>query len=638
MTVSIQTILRSSLPKGDPGTTGFTGSQGELGYTGSIGFTGSQGGTLLDFSVVGSAYRVTGLQGDFPIINLIRGQLYYFDFSNVPSSDPLALRLETGSTAVVPGTEGNDPISGTNGNLVVYRVPLDAPDSIVYQSTADANWVGLINIFNQVGYTGSEGFTGSFGFTGSQGYTGSKGIAGNFGGATFGYNFNTTTNVNSDPGSGKFSVNNNDLANVTSVAINRNDFYTNDIKAYLLTVADSTSSIKGYLKFTSQASPENFTFYAITGSVADNTTYINLTVSYVVGTATPYSDNEDMFLTFSRTGDDGYLGSRGDTGYTGSQGIPGEAAAIGFTGSQGDLGYTGSQGAGFTGSQGDLGFTGSQGYTGSRGSDGTSVQILGTVDTSTNLPGYPDSYSGNIGDGYITADTGDLWTWTGSSWANAGQVRGFTGSQGPAGGYTGSAGENGYTGSRGALQAWERKVSNYTAIDGDRIIADTTNGSFDITLPISPATGTYVQITDGGNFSVNNLTVLRNGSTIESLGEDVIVNLPGVTIEFIYGATTWEVTATTGAKGFTGSAGAGFTGSQGEIGFTGSIGESGFTGSQGGHQFLGSQTPAVLQYNAKIISENITITSDQNAWAAGPVIIADGYVVTIQEGGELVII
>ena len=176
MAVSIQTILKSSLPKGDPGVIGFAGSQGDQGFTGSIGFTGSQGGTLFDFSVVGSAYRVTGLQGDFPIINLLRGQLYYFDFSNVPSSDPLALRLETGSTAVVPGTEGNDPVSGTNGNLVVYRVPLDAPDFIVYQSTVDANQVGLINIFDQVGYTGSAGFTSSFGFTGSQGeqgYTGS---------------------------------------------------------------------------------------------------------------------------------------------------------------------------------------------------------------------------------------------------------------------------------------------------------------------------------------------------------------------------------------------------------------------------------------------------------------------------------
>ncbi|MFN9960627.1 MAG: hypothetical protein ACK55I_46690, partial [bacterium] len=102
-------------------------------------------------------------------------------------------------------------------------------------------------------------------------------------------------------------------------------------------------------------------------------------------------------------------------------------------------------------------------YTGSEGADGTSVKILGTVATSANLPGYPSSYNGDIGDGYITADTGNLWTWTGSSWENAGQVRGYTGSQGPAGGYTGSAGTEGYTGSKGALQRWERKVSNYTA-------------------------------------------------------------------------------------------------------------------------------------------------------------------------------
>jgi len=149
-------------------------------------------------------------------------------------------------------------------------------------------------------------------------------------------------------------------------------------------------------------------------------------------------------------GDTGFIGSQGDIGYTGSQGA-------GFTGSQGDLGYTGS--IGFTGSQGiagefaGLGYTGSQGYTGSagvNGTDGTSVSIVGTVTSSANLP---DPYSGDIGDGYITSDTGNLWIWSGSSWTEAGRILGYTGSAGPAGGYTGSAGAPGpagFTGSSGA--------------------------------------------------------------------------------------------------------------------------------------------------------------------------------------------
>lgn len=125
------------------------------------------------------------------------------------------------------------------------------------------------------------------------------------------------------------------------------------------------------------------------------------------------------------------------TGYTGSQGAAGD---LGYTGS---IGYTGSQG--IAGEFAGVGYTGSRGYTGStgaNGTDGTSVAIVGTVSTSANLP---DPYNGEIGDGYITADTGYLWVWGGSSWTNVGRIVGYTGSQGPPNGYTGSRGLDGST-------------------------------------------------------------------------------------------------------------------------------------------------------------------------------------------------
>jgi hypothetical protein len=436
MAVSIQTILKSSLPKGDPGVIGFAGSQGDQGFTGSIGFTGSQGGTLFDFSVVGSAYRVTGLQGDFPIINLLRGQLYYFDFSNVPSSDPLALRLETGSTAVVPGTEGNDPVSGTNGNLVVYRVPLDAPDFIVYQSTVDANQVGLINIFDQVGYTGSAGFTGSFGFTGSQGeqgYTGSSGLDGYTGSKG-----NDGTSVK--------------IVGVVATANDLPDPYGGDIgDGYIVTDTGNLWTWSGsawieagrVLGYTGSQGPAggytgskgdpgvaaSFTTRAYTGdgsatefAVTEGNT-IQTVLVFLNGVNQRPTDDYTVtgstltFTTAPSTGEliiirempqaaTGYTGSQGETGFTGSQGIPGEFAAIGFTGSQGE---------GFTGSQGE------------QGTPGSSVTIVGSVDDDTLLP-LP--YNGNIGDGYITRDDGRLHVWDGVEWDDVGQVQGYTGSRG----------------------------------------------------------------------------------------------------------------------------------------------------------------------------------------------------------------
>ncbi len=140
-------------------------------------------------------------------------------------------------------------------------------------------------------------------------------------------------------------------------------------------------------------------------------------------------------------------------------------------------------------------------------------------------------------------------------------ARGVTGPQGPSGP---AGGPQGPSGPSGALQAWAVKTANYTAVDGDRLIANTAGGTFTITLPATPANGSYVQITDGNDFSNVNLTVARNGSTIEGASDDVTVDLKGVTIEFIYNGYTWEVTATTGARGPSGPTGS--TGPQGPIG------------------------------------------------------------------------
>ena len=275
----------------------------------------------------------------------------------------------------------------------------------------------------------------------------------------------------------------------------------------------------------------------------------------------------------------GPIGSTGPTGPTGTTGPTGAPSTI--TGPTGPTGWSG-----------PLGPTGSTGPT---GNPGTSVTILGSVANSTLLPGYPSSYSGAIGDGYLISGT--LWIWNGSSWENVGNIQGPTGPS--------------VTGPSGALQAWELRTSNYTAIDGDRILADTSNGSFTITLPANPSFGAYVQISDGGDFITNNLTVARNGSTIEGNTDDVLLNLTGITYEFIYGANTWHVTATTGSKGPTGSTGptglsitgptgapSTVTGPTGPTGWTGPsvtgpTGSSGIQGNNGSTGPTGSTGPSV---------------------------------------------
>ena len=155
---------------------------------------------------------------------------------------------------------------------------------------------------------------------------------------------------------------------------------------------------------------------------------------------------------------------------------------------------------------------------------------------------------------------------------------GATGATGPAG----ATGATGATGSTGVAPPWIKKTTNYTAVNGDQIIADTSGGAFTITLPATPSLGDVVIITDGGNFATTNLTVGRNSSLIQDLAEDLTINLQGVTVQLIYSGTTWKVTATVGPQGATGATGAtGVTGATGATGSTGPTGPNGATGPAG---------------------------------------------------------
>jgi hypothetical protein len=226
----------------------------------------------------------------------------------------------------------------------------------------------------------------------------------------------------------------------------------------------------------------------------------------------------------------------------------------------GTRGYTGSSGAGYTGSASTVvGYTGSLGYVGSQGYDGSA------------------GYTGSVG-------------YAGSS--------GYTGSLG----YTGSAGTNGYTGSLGYSGSgatgvnWTNKSATYTAVNNDGIIANTSGGSFTVTLPASPSTGSYVVFVDGGNsFQAYPLTVAGNGSTIDGSYTSAVLNITNAKVEFIYSGSTWEMATSTGTRGYTGSLG--YTGS---IGYTGSLGYTGsastvigYTGSKGDIGYTGSIPAAI---------------------------------------------
>lgn len=97
--------------------------------------------------------------------------------------------------------------------------------------------------------------------------------------------------------------------------------------------------------------------------------------------------------------------------------------------------------------------------------------------------------------------------------------------------------------------------SDYQAQNADRLALDTSGGTFTVTLPPSPTTGTYVRLIDVSNWSDTPVTVGRNGSTIEGYTDDFSLDIGQNIVEFIYINNTWNVYAAIGQRGPEGPAG-----------------------------------------------------------------------------------
>ena len=94
------------------------------------------------------------------------------------------------------------------------------------------------------------------------------------------------------------------------------------------------------------------------------------------------------------------------------------------------------------------------------------------------------------------------------------------------------------------------KTANYTASNLEGVLANTSGGAFTVTLPASPTVGDQVVIADSGNaFGTNNCIAGRNGSTIEGTASDLNLNINGVSVQFVYSGSTWEVYAQLGGNG-----------------------------------------------------------------------------------------
>ena len=585
---------------GYTGSFGFSGSQG---FTGSTGYTGSAivvGHTVYEQNVAANVWTINhGLGVKYLSVELVNDQddslvgTYSYPVVRFVDEDNLTVTWQQPTTgkAVLSaggGEQGNIGLTGSTGFTgsigysgsagpplrVVGAVPTfgDLPDPYsgqvndvyVIEDTGRTAINVQLNpaLWNDLGvwtgYNGSQGIQGPLGYTGSQGvgFTGSAGAD-----VIVGHQVYSQT-VASD----LWTVTHNLGVQYLSVeVVNDNDNSIVGTYSYptVTFVDDNTLTVAW-----SQPTTGKIVMSAGGGDTGFNgSTGFDGSVGFT-GSKGDTGFTGSTGFDGSR-GDTGFDGSKGDTGFTGStgsQGITGFGGSrgdTGFDGSTGIIGYTGSQGAtGFVGSKGDTGFDGSTGFAGSQGDtgpSGTSVTIVGQVADFASLPG---TYTGNLGDGYILDDTGNLAVATDlgppTVWEDVGQIVGYTGS-------TGFAGSIGFTGSKG-----DQGLIGFTGSKGDQGIIGFTGSR--------GATGFTGSKGDTG-FTGSKGDIGFTGSR----GDTGFNGSKGDT------GFTGSASTVAGPTGFTGSKGdTGFTGSkgdQGDVGFTGSAstvqGPIGFSGSQG---------------------------------------------------------
>jgi hypothetical protein len=102
---------------------------------------------------------------------------------------------------------------------------------------------------------------------------------------------------------------------------------------------------------------------------------------------------------------------------------------------------------------------------------------------------------------------------------------------------------------------------NYTVVSSPQVLtnsqniaADTSGGSFTLTLPANPSAGDSIDIFDySETFDTNPLTIARNGNDIriEGLLEDLICNVEGAYFTMIYTGSTrgWQILPRYGTSG-----------------------------------------------------------------------------------------
>jgi len=467
------------------------GIQGTTGLQGDDGLQGTQGTYGPGFDVIGSVADVdTGgdqqatLNAAFPSAALGNGvidntddELWVYDgavWVNVGSFRGIQGFIGNQGTQGNQGTIGEEGIQGSRGYRGFQGFQGNQGTTGIQgmqgiqgnQGTQGIQGVqgpqGTQGVQGLLGNQGTQGPQSIQGTTGIQGDLGFQGFSGDDSGMVVQYNVGHTF-AEPSPATSGFMVFNSPAADTgaltgaTKLWIADSDTFNIDLTAYFNAIGSSSSTNKGYMKFTLRDNPSKYAIFSIQG-LTDDGNYFDLDVTYLSGNglkedfvAEDLPSNPGTYISlpcivaFDISGDRGFQGIQGLQGLQGIQGIQG---LLGNQGTQGPQSIQGLQG--LQGPQGIKGIQGNQGPQGTQGIQGTqSVQGIQGVQGGTGTQGIQGT-QGHQGVQGLQGFQGPQGT-TG--------IQGDTGFQGT----LGNQGIQGIGGNHGGLTFEWNFISNVTA-------------------------------------------------------------------------------------------------------------------------------------------------------------------------------
>lgn len=114
----------------------------------------------------------------------------------------------------------------------------------------------------------------------------------------------STTTADADPGDGVFRLNNATVASATAAYLDDEDSNARDVSAIWDRMDDSTSTIKGILRFENPNDQSIWAEFEVTGTVVDGTGYRKVTLQSGVSAGT-FASGAEFLIHFTPKGDAG---------------------------------------------------------------------------------------------------------------------------------------------------------------------------------------------------------------------------------------------------------------------------------------------------------------------------------------------